>query len=63
MLFSRSSYKQIGGHRAVANEVAEDVALARRIKHNGLKLKYALGANLAKIRMYRTWPSTLGGLD
>lgn len=61
MLFSRSSYEQIGGHRAVANEVAEDVALARRIKHNGLKLKYALGANLAKIRMYRTWPALWEG--
>lgn len=61
MLFSRSSYEQIGGHRAVANEVAEDVALARLIKHNGLKIKYALGANLAKIRMYRNWATLWEG--
>jgi cellulose synthase/poly-beta-1,6-N-acetylglucosamine synthase-like glycosyltransferase len=61
MLFSRSSYKHIGGHRAVASEVAEDVALARLIKHNGLKLKYALGANLAEIRMYRTWAALWEG--
>jgi cellulose synthase/poly-beta-1,6-N-acetylglucosamine synthase-like glycosyltransferase len=61
MLFLRSSYEQIGGHAAVASEVAEDVALARRIKHNGLKLKYVLGANLAEIRMYRTWAALWEG--
>ena len=61
MLFSHSSYEQIDGHTAVAREVAEDVALARLIKHNGLKLKYALGANLAEIRMYPTWAALWEG--
>ncbi|MDB9322328.1 glycosyltransferase family 2 protein [Nodularia spumigena CS-591/04] len=55
MLFRRSAYEQIGGHEAVANQVAEDVALARRIKKNGLKLSYSLGANLASLRMYSSW--------
>jgi glycosyltransferase involved in cell wall biosynthesis len=55
MLFRRSAYEQVGGHRGVADQVAEDVALARRIKQQGLNLKYFLGANIASLRMYRCW--------
>ncbi|QZZ20733.1 hypothetical protein J5X98_26545 [Leptothermofonsia sichuanensis E412] len=36
MLFHRFAYEQVGGHRAVAHEVAEDVALARAIKRHQL---------------------------
>ena len=35
MLFRRSAYAAIGGHRALAAEVVEDLALARRIKQGG----------------------------
>ncbi|HIK14430.1 MAG TPA: glycosyltransferase [Leptolyngbyaceae cyanobacterium M33_DOE_097] len=52
MLFRRSAYEQIGGHRAVAQEVAEDVALARAIKRHQLTLQHRLVANLASLRMY-----------
>ncbi|MDX2098811.1 MAG: glycosyltransferase family 2 protein [Leptolyngbyaceae cyanobacterium bins.59] len=55
MLFRRSAYEKVGGHEAVADQVAEDVALARLIKHNGLKIEYRLGANIATLRMYRSW--------
>jgi hypothetical protein len=55
MLFKRSAYEEVGGHQIVANQVAEDVALARLIKRNGLKLGYRLGPNLATLRMYRSW--------
>jgi cellulose synthase/poly-beta-1,6-N-acetylglucosamine synthase-like glycosyltransferase len=61
MLFRRSAYEEIGGHQAVANQVAEDVALARLIKHNGLKLGYRLGANIATLRMYRSWSALWEG--
>ena len=54
MLFRRSAYEQLGGHLAVASEVVEDVELARRIKQKGLKLKYAVGHDLAAVRMYRS---------
>ncbi|EKQ68521.1 glycosyl transferase [Leptolyngbyaceae cyanobacterium JSC-12] len=54
MLFRRVAYDQIGGHRAVADQVVEDVELARRIKQKGLKLYYALGHNLGTLRMYRS---------
>ena len=52
MLFRRSAYEQVGGHQAVASLVAEDVALARLIKCNGLRLQHALGRDLASLRMY-----------
>ncbi len=61
MLFRRSAYEQVGGHRAVASQVAEDVALARRIKHSGLKLQHALGSDLATLRMYRSWAALWEG--
>ncbi len=62
MLFRHSAYQAIGGHKAVASEIAEDVALARLIKkHKGLKLEYRLGANIAKLRMYRSWSAIWEG--
>lgn len=61
MLFQSSSYKQIGGHEAVASYAVEDVALARLIKANGLKLQHFRGANLAKLRMYPSWASLWEG--
>ena len=61
MLFRRSAYEKVGGHRAVASQVAEDVALARLIKHSGLKLGYRLGAKIATLRMYRSWAALWEG--
>ncbi len=53
MLFRRSAYEKIGGHRAVAAEVVEDLALARAIKRQGRRLRYLLGVDLISLRMYR----------
>ncbi len=61
MLFRRSAYEQLGGHRAVANCVIEDVELARRTKTAGLKLLYLLGAELVSVQMYRSWESLWEG--
>ncbi len=52
MLFRRSSYEAIGGHRALAAEVVEDLALARAIKQRGFRLRYLLGIDLLELRMY-----------
>ncbi|MHB8755581.1 MAG: glycosyltransferase family 2 protein [Candidatus Acidiferrales bacterium] len=38
LLIRRDAYEKIGGHRAVAGEVLEDVALARRVKQEGFRL-------------------------
>jgi glycosyltransferase involved in cell wall biosynthesis len=52
MLFRRTAYLAIGGHRALAGEVVEDLALARRIKAAGYRLRYLLGLDAAELRMY-----------
>jgi glycosyltransferase involved in cell wall biosynthesis len=52
MLFRRSAYAAIGGHRALAGEVVEDLALARRIKGAGMRLRYLLGLDALDLRMY-----------
>lgn len=52
MLFRRLSYERIGGHRALAAEVVEDLALARRIKQSGLRLSYRLGLDAVDLQMY-----------
>jgi hypothetical protein len=52
MLFRRSAYAAIGGHRALAAEVVEDLALARGIKAAGLRLRHVLGLDAAELRMY-----------
>ncbi|MEG4996937.1 glycosyltransferase [Microcoleus sp. B4-D4] len=61
MLFRRSAYEKIGGHEAVAGEIVEDVELARRIKRANLKLGLYSGANLASVRMYRSWSALWEG--
>ena len=52
MLFRRSAYEAIGGHRALAATVVEDLALARAIKAGGYRLRYLLGLDAAELRMY-----------
>ena len=52
MLFRRSAYEAIGGHRALAATVVEDLALARRIKAGSYRLRYLLGLDAAELRMY-----------
>ena len=52
MLFRREAYTAIGGHRALADEVVEDLALARRIKVGGYRLRYCLGLDAVDLQMY-----------
>jgi cellulose synthase/poly-beta-1,6-N-acetylglucosamine synthase-like glycosyltransferase len=61
MLFRRSAYEQLGGHRAVADRVVEDVELARRTKAAGLKLSYLLGGQFISVQMYRSWQALWEG--
>jgi glycosyltransferase involved in cell wall biosynthesis len=53
MLFRRAAYDRIGGHCAVADDLVEDVALARQIKAFGLNMRLMLGLGLVKVRMYQ----------
>ena len=61
MLFRRSAYAGIGGHRALAGEVVEDLALARRIKQGGYRLRYLLGLDALELRMYSDFASLWEG--
>jgi glycosyltransferase involved in cell wall biosynthesis len=53
-LIRREAYARIGGHAAVAGEVLEDVALARLAKQAGVRIHFASGYGIMRVRMYRT---------
>jgi glycosyltransferase involved in cell wall biosynthesis len=55
ILVLRDAYEAIGGHAAVAREVLEDVALARRIKQHGNGIYFTAPIGLVKTRMYRSF--------
>lgn len=61
LLIRRDAYEAIGGHRSVAGEVLEDVALARRAKQAGYKLYFAPGESIVRVRMYRTFAAMWQG--
>jgi hypothetical protein len=55
LFIRREEYARLGGHAAVAVEVLEDVALARLAKNSGLRLHFASGTGILRVRMYRTF--------
>ncbi len=55
LLIDRRVYSAIGGHMAVASDVLEDVALARRAKIAGYRLHFASGKGIVRTRMYRSF--------
>lgn len=61
MAFRRRAYEAVGGHAAVRANVIEDVALAKRIKQAGLRLRLLDGAGLITCRMYQNWSEVRDG--
>lgn len=61
MAFRRRAYDKVGGHIAVRGEIVEDIALSRRIKGRGLRLRMADGAGVIGCRMYRSWKEVRAG--
>src|SRR5712692_9348544 len=55
MMIRRDAYDAIGGHRAVAGEVLEDLAIARLAKRAGCRIYFARGERIARTRMYRSF--------
>jgi len=53
ILVRRDVYEALGGHRAVANNILEDVALARLFKVSGKRIWFRQGGGLVRTRMYR----------
>jgi glycosyltransferase involved in cell wall biosynthesis len=62
LAFRREAYRRMGGHRAVAGKLVEDVALARAVRRGGLRLGLSLGGSMVTARMYRGYRETVRGL-
>jgi glycosyltransferase involved in cell wall biosynthesis len=54
ILIKREAYDAVGGHAAVANDILEDVALARAVKRSGRKIRF-YAADAVRTRMYRNF--------
>lgn len=61
MAWKRDTYHAIGGHTAVANNVLDDVTLAKQVKKSGYTLRMADGNQLISCRMYDNWSSVRDG--
>jgi glycosyltransferase involved in cell wall biosynthesis len=55
ILIAREAYNAVGGHAAVAEQILEDVALARAVKHSGRKIFFRYAADAVRTRMYRSF--------
>lgn len=55
LLILRDAYEAVGGHEAVAGEILEDVALARRVKQQGYKIYFTAPMGVVRTRMYRSF--------
>jgi len=54
LVIDAEAYRAIGGHRAVATEVLEDIALMRAIRASGFRAETMNGSAVATCTMYRT---------
>jgi glycosyltransferase involved in cell wall biosynthesis len=61
ILVKREAYDAVGGHAAVASEILEDVALSRRFKAAGKKIRFRYAADAVRTRMYRNWQQLRDG--
>jgi chlorobactene glucosyltransferase len=61
LLFKREAYAQIGGHAAIRDKIADDMAFAYAIKSRGLRFRMADSAGLLTCRMYRNWAEVRNG--
>lgn len=54
LMIRRDAYDAVGGHTALAGEILEDVALARRVKQRGIGIYFAAPSGVVRTRMYRS---------
>jgi cellulose synthase/poly-beta-1,6-N-acetylglucosamine synthase-like glycosyltransferase len=55
ILVRRAAYEAVGRHAAVAEEILEDVALARLFRAAGKRVYFRYGGDAVRTRMYRNW--------
>jgi glycosyltransferase involved in cell wall biosynthesis len=61
ILVRREVYEALGGHRVVAENILEDVELARIFKASDHKIWFRHGAGLVRTRMYRSFRAMWDG--
>jgi glycosyltransferase involved in cell wall biosynthesis len=61
LLVKSDTYFSVGGHRAVAQDVLEDVALARNFKRNRHPIRFRYAPEALSTRMYRTTREMIEG--
>jgi glycosyltransferase involved in cell wall biosynthesis len=54
LMIRRDAYDAVGGHAAIAGEILEDVALARKVKGRGFGIYFAAPSGVVRTRMYRS---------
>jgi chlorobactene glucosyltransferase len=57
----RGAYESVGGHTAVASEIVEDVAFARRIKSAGYRIYFTAPIGTVRTRMYESFAAMWQG--
>ena len=62
MLFHRAAYWEIGGHRAIPDEIVEDLRLAALAKAHGRRVLLVDGPEIASVRFYQGLRETWDGL-
>jgi glycosyltransferase involved in cell wall biosynthesis len=55
LLISREAYDAVGGHTKIADDLLEDVAMAKLVKSSGRKIFFRYGGDAVRTRMYRSW--------
>ncbi|MFQ5536499.1 MAG: glycosyltransferase [Gemmatimonadota bacterium] len=60
-MFTKRAYDAVGGHEAVHDEVAEDLALAQRLVRMGRRLELRMAEDALATRMYRSLPHLVEG--
>lgn len=62
MLIKRKAYRISGSHKAVRNEIPDDIALAKRVKEYGFLINLMGGHRLIQTRMYSSSKDLWNGL-
>lgn len=55
LMLLRDVYEKLGGHAAIAGQILEDVALARRVKRSGYGIYFTAPIGTVRTRMYRSF--------
>lgn len=55
LVIEQGAYFSAGGHKAIHEEVLDDIHLARQLKRNGFRGNVIDGSDIASCRMYHSW--------